>query len=95
MRSRIATIFTILGLAAGTGGAIAIANSDQGRANGGAAEGEYKPGKGCGDENHKHERSDECKKHHEGDEGGGGDEGGDNGDHHGDNGGGDSGKKGH
>jgi hypothetical protein len=33
--------------------------------NDGADEDQYKPGKGCGDKNHVHERHDECKgKHH-------------------------------
>jgi hypothetical protein len=55
MKSRIATIATVLGLIAGTGGALAIANGGpHGGSNGGAASGEYKPGKGCGDKNHKH-----------------------------------------
>lgn len=55
MKSRIATVFTVLALAGGTGGAIAIAHSDSsGGPRGGAASGEYKPGKGCGDKNHHH-----------------------------------------
>lgn len=55
MKSRIATILTILGLAGGTGGALAIA-AGGGPSGGtaGAASGEYKPGKGCGDRNHMH-----------------------------------------
>jgi hypothetical protein len=55
MKSRIATVFTVLALAGGTGGAIAIAHSDSsGGPHGGAANGQYRPGKGCGDRNHHH-----------------------------------------
>jgi hypothetical protein len=55
MKSRIATIMTVLGLAGATGGALAIAHGG-GPPGGspGAASGEYKPGKGCGDKNHNH-----------------------------------------
>jgi hypothetical protein len=52
MKTRIATALTIIGLAAGTGGALAIAAGGHG--NGGAANGQYRPGKGCGDRNHHH-----------------------------------------
>ena len=55
MKSRIATVLTIAGMAVGAGGAVAIAaaggNSGGG---GGAASVQYKPGKGCGDKNHTH-----------------------------------------
>lgn len=63
MKSRIASVFTVAALLGGTGGAIAIAGTgSSGGSNGGAASGEYKPGKGCGDKNHKHARHNECKK---------------------------------
>src|SRR5438309_10574513 len=56
VKSRLATMFTILGLAGGTGGALALANNGNGNGNGngGAASGQYKPGWGCGDKNHTH-----------------------------------------
>ena len=55
MKSRIATILTVIGLAGGTGGALALAaSSGQSDSNSGAANGQYKPGKGCGDQNHIH-----------------------------------------
>ena len=63
MKSKIATAATLLALLGGTGGAIALAGTvSSSSPHGGAADGEYKPGKGCGDKNHEHERSDECKK---------------------------------
>jgi hypothetical protein len=62
MKSKIATAATLLALFGGTGGAIAVAGTaSSSSSHGGAASGEYKPGKGCGDKNHQHERSDECK----------------------------------
>ena len=62
MRSRITTILTMVLLVAGTGGAIAIGEgSSPGGPGGGAAIAQYKPGKGCGDKNHKHKRSAQCK----------------------------------
>ena len=55
MRSRIATLLTVLGLLGGTGGAVALANSGGGsHGASGAASSQYKPGKGCGDKNHTH-----------------------------------------
>ena len=55
MKTRIATILTILGLVGGTGGAFAIASTGGSHgSNGGAANSQYKPGKGCGDTNHVH-----------------------------------------
>jgi hypothetical protein len=62
MRSRIATIVTMLALVAGTGGAIALGQGGSGgSAQGGAASGQYKPGKGCGDKNHRHKKHGQCK----------------------------------
>ncbi len=64
MRSRIATVFTVLVLIGGTGGALALAGQDSsGGPVGGAASGQYKPGKGCGDKNHHHKKNGKCKKH--------------------------------
>lgn len=49
MRSRAAAALTVLGLLAGTGGAIALgAGASTGGVQGGAAIAQYKPGKGCG-----------------------------------------------
>jgi hypothetical protein len=60
-RSRnFAALLAVLVMGVGTGGV--IANNGNGGDNGSAAKGEYKPGKGCGDKNHQHARSDECKK---------------------------------
>ena len=64
MRSRIATVFTVLVLIAGTGGALALAGQgSSGGPAGGAATAQYKPGKGCGDKNHQHQKNGKCKKH--------------------------------
>jgi hypothetical protein len=61
MKSRLATLLTIAALTIGAGGTFAIANGG-GRDDGNAAKSQYKPGKGCGDKNHVHERENECKK---------------------------------
>jgi hypothetical protein len=62
MRSRIATIVTMLALVAGTGGAIALGQGGSGGSSqGGAATAQYKPGKGCGDKNHQHKKRNQCK----------------------------------
>jgi hypothetical protein len=53
MKSRLATMFTLLALVGGTGGAMAVAGSGNSSSHG-AASAEYKPGKGCGDKNHTH-----------------------------------------
>jgi hypothetical protein len=90
MRSRLATLLCVGLFSIGAGGTFAVANHDGGGDQGSGGKTEYKPGKGCGDKNHEHAKSDECKKH---DGGGGGDNDGDNGhgqghgDHDGDNGG--------
>jgi hypothetical protein len=57
MKSRLATMFTLLALVGGSGGALAVAGTSGHESSHGAADSEYKPGKGCGDENHKHEGS--------------------------------------
>jgi hypothetical protein len=58
MKSRIATVLTVLGLVGGTGGALALAGTgSSGGPHGGAASGQYRPGKGCGDKNHHHSGS--------------------------------------
>ncbi len=49
MRSRLASLFTVVALVGGTGGAIAVASQGSHAPNIGAASGQYKPGKGCGD----------------------------------------------
>jgi hypothetical protein len=54
MRSRLATICTLFALVGGTGGALAVAGTSSGGAAHSASSAEYKPGKGCGDKNHKH-----------------------------------------
>jgi hypothetical protein len=52
MKSRIATLLTILGLLGVTSGALALAGGRGLRHN--AASSQYVPGKGCGDKNHTH-----------------------------------------
>lgn len=68
MKSRFATAFTLFALLGGTGGAIAVgASGSSSSSQGGAASGQYKPGKGCGDKNHTHAKHNQCKaskKHH-------------------------------
>ena len=60
MRSKLVTMLLVLGLAASGGAAGVIATHDSG--NGKSADNsQYKPGKGCGDKNHEHEREGECK----------------------------------
>ena len=61
MRSKLVTMMLVLGLAISGTTAGVIASHDNG--NGKSADkGQYKPGKGCGDKNHQHEREGECKK---------------------------------
>jgi hypothetical protein len=52
MRSKMVTMLIVLGLvvSGGTAGVIAGGNGN----NGNAGNGQYKPGKGCGDKNHTH-----------------------------------------
>jgi len=58
MRSRLAAVFTALALLAGSGAALAISHTDSHpNTHGGAADSQYRPGKGCGDKNHQHEKS--------------------------------------
>jgi hypothetical protein len=60
MKSRLATLLTIVGLTIGAGGTFAIAGG--GSDNGSAANSQYKPGLGCGDQNHPPSHpSPECK----------------------------------
>ena len=84
MRSRtLATVVTLLLMAAGTGGV--VAHGGDGHSGGSASDSQYRPGKGCGDKNHVHARHDECKNNgHDGDDDNGGDEGHGNGHGHGD-----------
>ena len=52
----------VIGLAvSGSGLVIAAKGGSPGKGNN-PGDREYKPGKGCGDKNHEHEREDECKK---------------------------------
>jgi hypothetical protein len=60
MKSRLASVLTIVALTVGAGGTFAIAGGGSGN-DGNASQSQYKPGKGCGDKNHIHERNDECK----------------------------------
>lgn len=62
MRSRIVSLALVLGLIGSGSTAGVIAHHKSGHSGGSAASAEYKPGKGCGDKNHKHEREGECKK---------------------------------
>ncbi len=60
LRSRgLVASLTLALMIGGTGGVIAA--SSGGGDNGSAAKSQYRPGKGCGDKNHIHERFDECK----------------------------------
>ena len=62
MKSRIATVATFVALAAGTGGALAVASGGPSNSSHNvAANSQYRPGKGCGDVNHLHDRYLECK----------------------------------
>jgi hypothetical protein len=64
-RRALPTVVTALALMVGLGGAFAIAGGGPPSGvggNGSAADSQYRPGKGCGDKNHEHEREDECKK---------------------------------
>lgn len=51
MKSRMATVFSVVALLGGTGGAIAVAShgASGSATGGGASEAQYHPGKGCGD----------------------------------------------
>ena len=61
MRSKLVSLLLVAGLAVSGGAAGVIASHDNG--NGKSADSsQYKPGKGCGDKNHSHERENECKK---------------------------------
>ena len=64
MKSRLATVVTVMALVGGTGGALAMAGGGQnGQGQNSASQGQYRPGKGCGDKNHHHLR-DDCPPHH-------------------------------
>jgi hypothetical protein len=54
MKSRVTTVIAALALIGGSGGAVAIGGVGNKGPHGGAAKGEYWPGKGCGDKNHQH-----------------------------------------
>jgi hypothetical protein len=59
MRSKLVTLLLVAGLAIGGGTAGVIATHDNGNGKS-ADQSQYKPGKGCGDKNHEHEREEEC-----------------------------------
>jgi hypothetical protein len=67
-RRTLSAVLAAVVLAVGFGGAFAIAgkgppaSTGAGSAKTSAAASEYKPGKGCGDKNHIHDRENECKK---------------------------------
>jgi hypothetical protein len=65
VKSRLATIMTLVALVGGTGGALAVANSGSGNhGSGSAATGQYRPGHGCGDKNHQHTKGCPPPHHH-------------------------------
>lgn len=59
MKPRLATIFTLLALVGGTGGALAVASSGGSGHGQSAAASQYKPGQRCG-----HHKNDPCPVHH-------------------------------
>ena len=61
LRRRLLVPVVALSLMAAAAGGV-VAGSNNGKSNGSAAKSQYKPGKGCGDKNHVHERENECKK---------------------------------
>jgi hypothetical protein len=67
-RRALATALTALALTVGLGGAFALAgggppfSGGSASSHGSAAKTQYKPGEGCGDKNHKHDREGECTK---------------------------------
>ena len=61
MKSRLATLFSLVALVGGTGGAIAVGESgSHAGPTGGAVAAQYKPGKGCGKPS-QHQESAKCK----------------------------------
>jgi len=67
MKTRKTAVSLLLALGlmtSGTAGVIAASGGGNGKGKGksDAAKSQYKPGKGCGDKNHVHEREGECKK---------------------------------
>ena len=62
MRSKVVTLMLVAGLAVSAGTAGVIAGGGGGGKGKSADTSQYKPGKGCGDKNHVHERENECKK---------------------------------
>jgi hypothetical protein len=59
MRSKFVTLALVLGLVV-SGGAAGVIATGGGGGGGNASQSEYKPGKGCGDKNHQHDREAEC-----------------------------------
>ena len=63
MRAKIVTMMLVAGLMVSGGTAAVIAGHDQGKGKRqDSGKSQYKPGKGCGDKNHVHEREGECKR---------------------------------
>ena len=63
MRAKVVTLMLVAGLMASGGTAAVIAGHDQGQGKSqDSGKSQYRPGKGCGDKNHVHERESECKK---------------------------------
>ena len=59
MRSKLITLALVLGLVV-SGGAAGVIATGGGGGGGNASQSEYKPGKGCGDQNGQHVRDPEC-----------------------------------
>ncbi|HEY3020182.1 MAG TPA: hypothetical protein VGJ32_08320 [Solirubrobacteraceae bacterium] len=60
LKSLLATVLAAGLVAGGAGGVMAASGTFTSHKS--AASSQYKPGKGCGDKNHIHERENECKK---------------------------------
>ena len=59
----LASVALVIGVLGGSTGVFAASGGFKSASSGhSAAESQYKPGKGCGDKNHIHQREDECKK---------------------------------
>ena len=63
MRSKVVTLMLVVGLmSTGSTAAVIAGHKDKHKNKGDASQTQYRPGKGCGDKNHVHEREHECKK---------------------------------
>jgi hypothetical protein len=64
LRSKLVAFLTALVVLGASGGAVAISHLDRHpNTRGGAADAQYRPGKGCGNKHHNHQRQNQCKKH--------------------------------